>query len=85
MERNLDFDFCGKHQVFVNLKKEYEEITVTCTSPSKTFNLAGLQLSNIFIANPQLKKGMSGTKPCISMYRTIFILPKNMWRKTFPV
>ncbi|MDD6183246.1 MAG: pyridoxal phosphate-dependent aminotransferase [Lachnospiraceae bacterium] len=55
-EIHADFDFCGKHQVFVNLKKEYEEITVTCTSPSKTFNLAGLQLSNIFIANPQLKK-----------------------------
>ena len=31
-------------------------MTITCTAPSKTFNLAGLQISNIFIPNPQLKR-----------------------------
>lgn len=51
-----DFAFKGKHHVFAGLKKEYGEFTVTCTAPSKTFNLAGLQLSNIFISNPELKK-----------------------------
>lgn len=55
-EIHADFVFRGKHQVFANLKKRYEEITITCTSPSKTFNLAGLQISNIFIANPQIKR-----------------------------
>lgn len=55
-EIHADFVFHGTHQVFANLKKEYEEITITCTSPSKTFNLAGGQISNIFIANPQIKK-----------------------------
>lgn len=55
-EIHADFVFHGKHQVFANLKKEYEEITITCTSPSKTFNLAGGQISNIFIANPKIKK-----------------------------
>lgn len=55
-EIHADFVFQGKHQVFADIKKEYEEITITCTSPSKTFNLAGLQLSNIFIPNPQIKK-----------------------------
>lgn len=29
---------------------------MTCTSPGKTFNLAGLQLSNIFIADPQMRR-----------------------------
>ena len=53
-----DFVFQGKHQVFAAIKKEYEEIAITCTSPSKTFNLAGLQLSNIFIANPKIKKAL---------------------------
>lgn len=38
------------------MKKEYEEITITCTSPSKTFNLAGLQISNIFIPNLRLRR-----------------------------
>ncbi len=51
-----DFAFERRHSVFAGLKKEYEEITVTCTAPSKTFNLAGLQLSNIFISNPELRK-----------------------------
>lgn len=55
-EIHADFVFNGKHQVFANLKKEYEEITITCTAPSKTFNLAGLQVSNVFIANPKLRK-----------------------------
>lgn len=55
-EIHADFAFKGKHQVFANLKKEYEEIAITCTAPSKTFNLAGLQVSNVFIANPKLKK-----------------------------
>ena len=51
-----DFAFKGKHHVFAGLKKEYGEFTVTCTAPSKTFNLAGLQLSNIFISNPELRR-----------------------------
>ena len=54
-EIHADFVFQGKHQVFANLKKEYEECTITCTSPGKTFNLAGLQTSNIFIPNQKLK------------------------------
>ncbi|MCH5265580.1 MAG: pyridoxal phosphate-dependent aminotransferase [Lachnospiraceae bacterium] len=59
-EIHADFVFSGKHRVFASLRKEYEEITVTCTSPSKTFNMAGLQISNIFIANPKLKRAFRG-------------------------
>ncbi len=44
-----------RHQVFANLRKEFADISVTCTSPGKTFNLAGLQISNIFIPNPKLR------------------------------
>ena len=55
-EIHQDFTYAGyKHEVFMNLKQGYEEITITCTAPSKTFNLAGLQVSNIFIANPTLR------------------------------
>lgn len=57
-EIHADFAFRGKHLVFAGLKKEFEEITVTCTSPSKTFNLAGLQISNIFVANPRLREAL---------------------------
>ena len=54
-EIHADFVFQGKHQVFVNLKEEYKEISFVATSPSKTFNIAGLQVSNIFIPNPKLR------------------------------
>lgn len=56
-EIHADFTYTGfKHHVFANLKEEFEKITITCTSPSKTFNLAGLQLSNVFIADRKLRR-----------------------------
>ena len=56
-EIHADFVYHGhQHQVFANLKTDFQEITVTCTAPSKTFNIAGLQVSNIFIANENLRK-----------------------------
>lgn len=55
-EIHQDFVFQGSHHVFANLKKEFENISITCTSPSKTFNLAGLMMSNIFIPNRELKQ-----------------------------
>lgn len=55
-EIHQDFVFHGKHHVFANLKKEFENISITCTSPSKTFNLASMMMSNIFIPNHELKR-----------------------------
>lgn len=55
-EIHADFVFKGRHHVFASLKKEFENISVICTSASKTFNLAGLMMSNIFIPNHELKR-----------------------------
>ena len=41
------------HKVFATLSPEVEALTITCTSPSKTFNLAGLQISNVFISQEE--------------------------------
>lgn len=54
-EIHADFVFRGRHQVFASLKKEYEAISIICTAPSKTFNLAGLVMSNIFIPDVGLR------------------------------
>lgn len=54
-EIHQDFVFQGKHLPFASLKKEYEDISVTCTSPSKTFNIASMLISNIFIPNADLR------------------------------
>lgn len=45
-----------RHFVFADLDPRYADISVTCTAPSKTFNLAGLQISNIFIPNQTLRR-----------------------------
>lgn len=55
-EIHADFVYKGKHQVFADIKEEYRNFTITCTAPGKTFNIAGLQISNIFIANHELKR-----------------------------
>ncbi|MCD8250193.1 MAG: aminotransferase class I/II-fold pyridoxal phosphate-dependent enzyme [Lachnospiraceae bacterium] len=42
------------HQVFATLSEEFAQHSVICTAPSKTFNLAGMQNSNIIIPNKEL-------------------------------
>ena len=54
-EIHNDFVFEGEHHVFTTVKEEYKDITLVCTSISKTFNLASLLMSNIFIPNPRLR------------------------------
>lgn len=46
----------GRHYVFTTVDERFADISIICTAPSKTFNLAGLQVSNIFIPNPQIRK-----------------------------
>ncbi|MDR0723928.1 MAG: aminotransferase class I/II-fold pyridoxal phosphate-dependent enzyme [Endomicrobium sp.] len=56
-EIHCDFVYKGyKHTVFVSLKKEFLNNVVMYTSGGKTFNFAGLQFSNIFIANQKFKE-----------------------------
>ena len=56
-EIHNDFVYPGfEHTVFANVDPRFAEFTVTCTAPSKTFNLAGLQISNIFISIETLRE-----------------------------
>lgn len=44
-----------KHIVLQTLSDDLAERVITCTAPSKTFNLAGMGLSNIIIKNERLR------------------------------
>lgn len=55
-EIHNDFIWEGTHTVFAGIKKEFADISITCTSPSKTFNLASMLISNIFIPNQILRR-----------------------------
>ena len=55
-EIHCDFVYPGsRHTVFASILPEFAENTVTCTAPSKTFNLPGLQVSNIIIQNSEVR------------------------------
>ncbi|MCM1273675.1 MAG: pyridoxal phosphate-dependent aminotransferase [Clostridium sp.] len=52
-----DFTFDGfRHTPLLNVDSRLKDIVITCTSPAKTFNLAGLQISNIIIPNSKLRR-----------------------------
>lgn len=55
-EIHSDIVFAGnQHTVYTNLSEEAAQNSIICTSPSKTFNLAGLQFSNIIVKNKKLR------------------------------
>ncbi len=45
----------NRHTVYANLSEQAADSSIICTSPSKTFNLAGLQFSNIIVRNAGLR------------------------------
>ncbi len=62
-EIHQDFVYKGySHIPFYNVDESYKDFSIICTAPSKTFNLAGLQTSNIIIANEKLRKKFVATK-----------------------
>lgn len=72
------------HTPFHTLDHPWSKRAVICTAPSKTFNLAGLQASNIIISDPELRKayttqlneiasfgaGLFGLEACKVAYQT---------------
>ena len=55
-EIHCDFTFGkNKHVPFPSVKKEFENNCAVCTSPSKSFNLAGMQISNIYVENDAVR------------------------------
>ena len=55
-EIHEDFTFAGyTHTPLVNAEEKIRDLCITATSPAKTFNLAGLQISNIIISNAKLR------------------------------
>ena len=55
-EIHNDFALFSEHTVFAKVKKEFENNCIICTSASKTFNLASMLMSNIFIPNPTIRR-----------------------------
>lgn len=48
-----------KHTPFASLGAEFARNSVTCTAPSKTFNLPGLQCANVFVPDRGLREELA--------------------------
>lgn len=56
-EIHCDFTYEGHpHHIFTETVPEMAHRTIICTAPSKTFNIAGLQCSNIWIPDESLRQ-----------------------------
>lgn len=66
----IHFDLILKgnvHTPFAAISEAFAQHSIICTAPSKTFNLAGLQTSNIIIANEGLRKKFKNTVDTLSL------------------
>lgn len=48
-----------QHIPFANLSEDLAAITITCTAPSKTFNLAGLKSANMVVSHEGLRSRLA--------------------------
>lgn len=48
-----------KHIPFASLGEAFAQNSITCTAPSKTFNLPGLQSANVFVPNRRIREELS--------------------------
>lgn len=56
-EIHCDLVYPGhRHIPFASLGEAFRQHSVTCTAPSKTFNLAGIQVANIIAADETLRR-----------------------------
>lgn len=57
----------NKHTPFGMISEECKMNSIVCTSPSKTFNLAGLQVSNIIVPNEVLRMQLNNKLAAIDI------------------
>lgn len=58
-----------RHIPFASISPELSDKVITCTAPSKTFNLAGLYTSNIIAANEKYREMIQRQKGKIGVFR----------------
>ena len=49
----------SKHTTFASISKEFENITISCFGPGKTFNMAGLATSTVCVSDATLREKFS--------------------------
>lgn len=55
VHQDLIINPAKKHVPFASLGEQFARNSITCTAPSKTFNLPGLQCANVFVSDRRLR------------------------------
>ena len=61
-----------RHTPFASISEEFEQNCILCVSPSKTFNLAGLEISTVIIPNKKLRDDFSNMRSGILPESNLF-------------
>ncbi len=56
IHQDLILNQSKKHIPYASLGAAFANHSIICTAPSKTFNIAGLQVANIFITHPDIRQ-----------------------------
>lgn len=56
IHQDLILNRTKKHIPFASLSETFAQNSITCTAPSKVFNLPGLQSANVFIPNRRIRE-----------------------------
>lgn len=68
-EIHCDLVYRGyRHIPFASISESLAQQTITCMAPSKTFNLAGLQISNVIIPNEDIRKRYNEKLNALSLH-----------------
>lgn len=59
IHQDLILNPARKHVPFASLGPEFARNSITCTAPSKTFNLPGLQSANVFVPDRRLREELA--------------------------
>jgi cystathionine beta-lyase len=51
-----------RHTPFASISEEFEQNSIVCMAPSKTFSLAGLEASSIIIPNKKIREAFASTR-----------------------
>ncbi|OOR97202.1 aminotransferase [Canicola haemoglobinophilus] len=70
---HADFDFSGnKHIIISTISKYVEKHSIICTSPAKTFNIPGLEISNLLICDRKIRQNFQGCMQALGMHNPNF-------------
>jgi len=59
IHQDLIINPARKHVPFASLGDKFARNSITCTAPSKTFNLPGLQSANVFVPDRRLREELA--------------------------